>query len=71
MQMANPIFLTHDSWLACDAVVGGYTEAQVMAQPAAYRATLDATTLATVRGLVSASTLHSPADKALFLAQWP
>jgi hypothetical protein len=67
----NAVFLTHDSWLACHEIVGGWTVAEMEAVMGCYRGPLDAGTLAVVKALIQESRLHSELDKAAILAQWP
>lgn len=62
--------LTHDSWLACHEVVGGWNLADIDDQKS-YRGPLQQSVVAAVKALVQDSRLHSEADKAAILAQWP
>ena len=64
-------FLTHDSWLACHEVIGGWTSAEIEAAPECYRGCLDVSVLATVRNVIGESRLFSVRDKDAFLSQWP
>lgn len=70
-QADNDQFLTHDSWLTCHEVVGGWTVAQIEAVKGCYRGPLDAATLIIVKAVIQESRLHSETDKAAILAQWP
>lgn len=67
----NENFLVHDSWLACHEIFGGWTIEQIDAAQGCYRGPLDAATLGSVRVLIQESRIHSEADKAAILAQWP
>lgn len=67
----NDRFLTHDSWLACHEVVGGWTVAEIEATEDCYRGPLDRATLALVKAVIKDSRLHSEADKAGIASQWP
>ena len=68
-------FLTHDSWLNCHELLGGWTAAQlegeIASNPEKHIGILDADVLARVRGVVSESRLLSTAEKDLILRQWP
>jgi hypothetical protein len=63
--------LTHDSWLACHEVVGGYKVADVDAIAGCYRGPLTPAMVSAVKDVIKDSRLHSEADKAAILAQWP
>lgn len=67
----NEKFLTHDSWLACHEVLGGWKVTEIEALKGCYRGPLDQATIAAVRAVVKDSRLHSEADKAAILKQWP
>lgn len=68
---ANQNFLTHNSWLACHEVVGGWTVEEIDAVDGCYRGSLDQATVAAVRALVGGSRQYSAIEKAAILAQWP
>jgi hypothetical protein len=71
LQKNNGAFLTHDSWLVCDEVVGGWKVTEIEAVKGCYRGPLDSGTLAVVRAVIQESKLHSERDKAAILEQWP
>ena len=63
--------LTHDSWLACHEVVGGWRIGEIEAVANCYRCPLDAAMVVAVRVLILDTRLHSEIDKAAILSQWP
>jgi hypothetical protein len=67
----NEKFLTHDSWLVCDEVIGGWKVAEIEAVKDCYRGPLDHATITAVKALIRESRLHSEPDKAAILEQWP
>jgi hypothetical protein len=71
LQKNNGAFLTHDSWLVCDEVIGGWKVGEIEAIKECHRGPLDVGTLAVVRAVIQESKLHSERDKAAMLAQWP
>jgi hypothetical protein len=68
---ANGNFLTHDSWLACHEIIGGWKVPEIEAIQGCQRGPLDQATLAAVASVIKVSRLHSEADKAAILDQWP
>ncbi len=62
--------LTHDSWLACHEVVGGWNASEMDVEKC-YRGALNQAVIAAVKAVIQDSRLHSDADKAAILAQWP
>jgi hypothetical protein len=68
---ANSSFLTHDSWLTCHEVVGGWKVEEVDAVNGCYRGPLDQATIAAVRTLIEGSRLYSAIEKISILEQWP
>jgi hypothetical protein len=67
----NPGFLTHDSWLLCNEVVGGHTVTEIEAISGCYRGPLDGGTIANVRNVVQVSSLLSSVEQSHILNQWP
>lgn len=67
----NEKFLTHDSWLCCDEVVGGRTVAEIEKLEGCYRGPLDRTIVVAVRALIFESRLYSERDKVAILGSWP
>ena len=63
--------LTHDSWLSCHEVVGGWTVAEIDATEGCYRCPLSQATIDAVRAVIKDSRLHPEPDKAAILKQWP
>jgi hypothetical protein len=68
-------FLTHDSWLDCSELIGGWTaselEDRLADDPDCDIGRLMPQMLKAVRTLVSESRLLSERDKRLILEQWP
>lgn len=67
----NTGFLSHDSWLACNELIGGWSAEKVQAKSDCYRGPLDDQTLLDVRALIRTSRLHSSTEKSAILEQWP
>ena len=67
----NTRFLTHDSWLACDEVIGGFTTVEIEQTEDCHRGALDTQTIAAVRVLIDGSRLYSDREKEVILSQWP
>jgi len=67
----NRGFLTNDSWLTCNEVVGGYTSAEIDVINNCYRGQLDNGTISTVRQVIQNSRLYAETEKNLILGQWP
>jgi hypothetical protein len=63
--------LTHNSWLACHEVVGGWTVAEIEAKKDCYRCRLSQAAIDAVRAVIKDSRLHSERDKIAILEQWP
>lgn len=70
-QDTNKVFLTHDSWLCCNEVVGGWSVEEIEENAAAHRGPIDAPTLSAVRVVIGSSRLYSDKEKALIMNQWP
>jgi hypothetical protein len=68
---ANKKFLTHDSWLCCNEVIGGWSAKEIEENASAYRGPIDTPTLGAVRVLIEGSRLYSDKEKALIISQWP
>jgi len=68
-------FLSHDSWLDCSELIGGWTAAeledQIGSEPECCIGRLSPKMLTAVRELVSVSRLLSDRDKTSILQQWP
>ena len=67
----NGGFLTHDSWLCCEDVHGGWTVDQIEKENNCYRGPIDVATITAVKSIIKDSRLYSEAEKALILSQWP
>jgi len=67
----NARFLSHDSWLCCNEVIGGWTVEEIKKQGNCYRGAIDAATMAAVPTIIIESRLYAAKEKALIMEQWP
>lgn len=63
-------FLTHDSWLMCHEVIGGWMADDIDAKKNCYRGPLDAAIASAVRAAIGESRLYSERERATILRQW-
>jgi hypothetical protein len=74
-QDGSHIFLTHDSWLDCSELIGGWTaselEDQITEEPECAICRLVPKILKAVREVVTNSRLLSERDKQMIIGQWP